>query len=318
VKETELTATLLKTLPNSTPIPISGDQVNFTITQIGYGGSSGYLIGSDVVLSYHSDITDSNGKAKVYLICNKAIGKKDIFIKAEALDKTTSEVIAEQTRIVRVDDHRLYKVDFEEYPPEMDLRTEFHLQEWSIDVPDATADEWDLYYKALVDDEGANGTSRSGYLYADPNFAWSGGGAHTISFNEELFCPEPNTNLELRCFIKVGKEPLGHSPLYPDEDRQRGILDFGRPSFIFYESEYIRYHRENIIGGYGLMEWIPIRIQVVKDPKMLKYWIYGIASTPSPLNESIPLKNQFGICSRGGSVWFDEIEVYNLNGLPAK
>ncbi len=108
-KEAEVKAILTKNLPDSIAKPVSGKEVKYEIESITNEDGSLYS-GSDIFLSYPSDITDSQGEAKIYLICSRALGngrkKVKITMKVDAGTPDNPDV-KETFRVVNIGDYNL-------------------------------------------------------------------------------------------------------------------------------------------------------------------------------------------------------------------
>jgi len=191
----------------------------------------------------------------------------------------------------------------------------------------------------------------------DGNFWYGTGNEHarstvcrTISWYNSY--SSPYLKIEVRAKIRNSDDPIGHSgfPEYEGYPYSRGIIGFSGGSIINFlwlskNMEMIRFEEDNniyairgssasewkaraSIYSYSSHVWYSARIQVIEVSNKtynIYYWIEdkdgvtlreyeqtGIYYQPDLTDLYLTLQ------AAAGTVWFDDIKVYKLTGLPSK
>jgi len=105
----------------------------------------------------------------------------------------------------------------------------------------------------------------------------------------------------------------------PDGIRTRSWVRFRGVNIIRFRADnQIMDVNGSSLGSYSSGQWIYVKIQIVSEnPYKIIYWINnGPKSTCEIL--SAPTYNLVSLPTSGGTVWFDEVEVYDFNAFPTE
>jgi hypothetical protein len=85
------------------------------------------------------------------------------------------------------------------------------------------------------------------------------------------------------------------------------------------DNKIVNFNKEEI-SEYASEQWYDIRMQFISgNPKKIIYCINGeIIETNADPGSATPSMQRFGVLTLGGTVWYDEIKFYNLDGLKNK
>jgi len=293
-----------------TPMPVKDREIRFQI----FSGNAYFDDGTTGKPKTLTVPTGDDGKCQVIVKADETIAPGEAVVvegKFYALgyDPTANSDCTAYWQI-DVIDPLLYEQNFEGYPTGTTIQDIFTEEE-----------DWDWYFGGsevcynYVDSNGANSTTQSAYFFSSPEttgYCKFGGQAF---FHRNV--PYPMTNVELRFYIRTGSEALEHLECYPNEIPKRcgcgfagytGIASFGE-NFIMNDVN------DDELGLYNPEEWNYIKIQIVSGPpEKINYWINGVPYEGIIFEKDKMTDNdvRFGVL---GTVWLDEIRLYNLNGF---
>ena len=270
-----------------TDMPVSGKQINFSIIDVldyRYDISYPEFLGA-VSLSKTSDITDADGACYLDVICNQAMGKKRIVLRAEvAVDPDNPLDVASAGSNVRVTDC----LAFANYCEELEL---------------GNFPGWSIYLENSGNKLEYDGDLQSRVLHLE--------GPTRLLRNISRTGPKV---VEVRFKVKVASgSNCTISLQMRDANRRQSLLNF--QNGIIYDV-----NSQNL-SGYVADEWYTGRLQFIFKPSGSKvnYWTNGkweeIDVSSQMLYQDID-DFDLDIYLSSGTASFDDIEVYRLDVLP--
>ena len=269
--------------------------------------------------------TDENGKVLATITTDSSNPPpRTIVLRAECIPDYSSSSPISADIDIDVVDSIIFKGDFEGFTPGTTSANANGLWVGACDYPEEN----------IIEDFGANGTSRCRCLYVplDDNYhrasqaipgkiyVWSlEQGYHWENLNLE------GKAFEVRCYIKVGDEVL--EDLTPETPRFRGAfrLPYHLQTFgLGFENNGPLVLNDNGVhssaGDYG-GDWMLFKVQVLpfQSSPAIHYCVNGTWGTIPVADADLILHYPAPfIESYGGSVWVDEMEIYDLEGFPEK
>jgi len=312
--------------------PVAGRTINFKILHIldkNNVDHPEFINQEKVKISSASNTTGNDGTCKVKLICTDDSlttipGDKIIDIQAELqpLDPNSATIPLSRRMGIYVRDALLLKNNFDNqtYGTRLSDIYKSPFRSWGFGTPHADPNQHSCLEKSIIDRPGAADSMFSARLYAetdlfepDHKYAdWS----NLMYINS--YWP---MNIEAKFCVKTGNEPLEHSQYVTKRERcyiQFGI-DHGNPVMYFDENNQILDINSEILQGYSPGEWYNVTMQIVCENFTTKI-IYFIDKKQVKIVDISGLYNGGGfvVATHGGTVWCDEIEIYNLTNLPKK
>jgi hypothetical protein len=294
--------------PYSTPIPLEGKQINFSISgDANLSSSVGHVVEQD----------DGNGICQVKLTSNiENPGPRQIVIKAETIIDSNITAL-KASLIIPVKDNLIVKENFETYQYN-DLLYNIYRYSHTWNFRPYNYPGYDNYIDNIV----PNNTSLlSARTYGEPYISASNTSVKGVSFSLIDFSNFPSNiqNVELRFYIRLGNETLTTNKYIPTRYRAHFIFN-GYYAMLFRDDNKIVNFNKEEISEYASEQWYDIRMQFISgNPKKIIYCINGeIIETNADPGSATPSMQRFGVLTLGGTVWYDEIKFYNLDGLKNK
>lgn len=314
VNTSTITATLTKILPNDptqTRIPIDGAEVNFSsnagnisstgVTQNGtcqVGFSCSYCTYSGITITAHA--RPAPGEPDVYItsVCN-----------------------------INLNSHWMLHQNFEYGYRGLKLwDTNYIFQLTPINIFVSSKNDPALC-DAFIDFPGARSTSGCAYLYFNPNPNASGESRMAWSTYNSYSNLSAYPSAEGRCYVKCGDEALPPYSWDPNT-RWRGYIDFNYSILAFKADGTIIGPDQNVMTSYRPDEWLSVKMQCISEYDVnpnqhynlyTYYYINGIPYGPyGPFVTLPPYICYSTFNTYGGSMCYDEIEVYNLSSYTKK
>ncbi|MBU1627084.1 hypothetical protein KKB18_06910, partial [bacterium] len=327
LKEIEITTPMHETLINDETLKFSVEDPHSILSPTTSITGAGGVEGEAIITFTTTDLTH-----------------RDIEVTVEG-DNTTDPytVLPEpQVYIVKVTDNLLFKEDFEkaEYDTSLkgyELQSVLSANGWGLSLPtehpydeatgqpilDETVSDLSSFYSP-----GANGTGKSIKLYSNH---------YTPAYYRQYTGPFPpaqinrgipgntSSGYEIRFFIRNGEENIhwmniGSYGAY----RYRSRIASSSSLITFYahglDDREVWNAKNEFISSYST-EWMNFRIQIIpasdSRPARIVYLLDGYEINDINRTKEKSIKGAvFEFIGHGGTIWYDEIEVYSFEGLP--
>jgi len=322
VEEITVTANFKKSPPSGTPTPVASGKVRFKITS----ENAFFVDGSATPTVETEGTTDPNGNCPATIKLDvTAVDKFSTGVVVNArcwtsgLDPNTDALVAERNIKIPINYPIIVEQNFDNpnWPVGADFYNLFSLP-WSVHYAAPRPDNL-----ATVYSPGANNTDKCAQLFAEPTVTqWekpTDGITYCDMSYQFLASPIPS-NVELRFYIKNANDELGYNQFILPGTRYRGMVNFVYSDILKFKDtgELVGLNGVPLLN-YSLDEWYEIKIQILTRGvgKEFRYWIDGEdKSRTTPGAGSISAPHFFRASTHGGRVWYDEIQVYDLNNLP--
>ncbi|MEQ8224461.1 MAG: Ig-like domain-containing protein [Candidatus Eremiobacterota bacterium] len=318
VNTATITATLTKILPNDpaqTHIPVDGAEISFSsnagnitptgVTQNGtcqVGFSCSYCTYSGITITARTNPEPSAPAISINSICRIELNPR---------------------RLIR---EPFNKEGWSAYGINLwHINSSYSDLNFSFNGP---SNENPVYYydpqnfDAYLFEPGAKNTSSCAYMYCNPD-KWRSASLYYTWPDSVL----PYAPLEARFYVKTGDESLTHKSDDPNDpnsyEHYRGTVSFNGVNIKLKDDNKIMIIDPNghdtILTNYNPGEWTYMKIINIPETyyrRIVYYWINGSLYTYEyPLGGNY---RDFHLNSTGGSIWYDEVEMYDLSRYQKK
>lgn len=267
-------------------------------------------------------ITDEQGNVEAAIICSENCGAGDT-VTVNAAFYDGGNLINFQITDIPVTDNLIFRETFDGYSPQTHLSElyptwGFGLRTSVLGTPPEGHPAWNLHesvnLRNIIDNSSA-------HLYAQTDrYAFVAGypGDGNASLTLLTYNPLTSKDVELRIHVENGTEDLeGQMSPWDPSERLRGVINFATFKILSFTESGIML---NWIGeSVGTVEGTEYRFQVIdRSNSNTSITYYLNEAVQKVYTENYRTSQILGLSleSQGGSVLYDEIEIFSLDGLP--